>query len=59
MIETDTQAQRLAQTGVDFGQGYLFGRPAPTPTMPGVLACKVPSKSIGLTQRKSFAETRS
>ncbi len=46
MIETDLQAQRLTLTGVNYGQGYLFGRPTPTPTMPGVLARKIPrSKS--------------
>ena len=28
-IETDEQAERLAETGADLLQGYLFGRPAP------------------------------
>ncbi|MDH3300224.1 MAG: sensor domain-containing phosphodiesterase [Acidimicrobiia bacterium] len=28
-IETDDQADRLARTGADLLQGYLFGRPAP------------------------------
>ncbi len=27
MIETEPQAKRLEQLGVEFGQGYLFGRP--------------------------------
>jgi EAL domain-containing protein (putative c-di-GMP-specific phosphodiesterase class I) len=27
MIENNTQAERLKRLGVDFGQGYLFGRP--------------------------------
>lgn len=31
MIETDTQACGLADLGVDFGQGYLFGAPAAAP----------------------------
>jgi len=44
MIETDTQAQRLSQTGVNYGQGYLFGRPTPTPAMPGILTRKVPPR---------------
>src|SRR5579872_2407066 len=52
MIETDAQAQHPAQTGVKYGQGYVFGRPGPTPTMPGVLARKVPPKKlVGGTRR--------
>lgn len=30
-IETDEEARTLAELGVEFGQGYLFGRPAPAP----------------------------
>ncbi|MGH7125780.1 MAG: EAL domain-containing protein [Stellaceae bacterium] len=58
MIETDVQAQRLAQTGVTYGQGYLFGRPTPTPTMPGILARKALPKRTQLARRQGFAETR-
>src|SRR5581483_7090053 len=56
MIETDRQAQRLAQTGVGYGQGYFFGHPTPTPTMPGVLTTKAPPKGMRLAQRTSLAE---
>ena len=30
-IETEAQRQTLEALGCEFGQGYLFGRPAPTP----------------------------
>jgi EAL domain-containing protein (putative c-di-GMP-specific phosphodiesterase class I) len=32
MIETDAQAGLMKELGVGFGQGYLFGKPAPTMT---------------------------
>jgi len=51
MIETNAQAQRLAQTGVRYGQGYLFGRPAPKPTTTGVLVRKAPPKSTLFARR--------
>lgn len=59
MIETDQQAQRLAQTGVNYGQGYLFGRPTPTPAMPSILVRRVPRKSMRSAQRNGLAETGS
>ncbi|HEY6335088.1 MAG TPA: EAL domain-containing protein [Alphaproteobacteria bacterium] len=31
MVETEAQADELKAIGVDFAQGYLFGRPAPRP----------------------------
>lgn len=34
MIETETQAGLLARIGVEFGQGWLFGKPAPVPEIP-------------------------
>lgn len=30
-VETEMQRRALGELGVDFAQGYLFGRPAPTP----------------------------
>lgn len=34
MIETETQASLLSGIGVAFGQGWLFGKPAPRPEPP-------------------------
>ena len=48
-IETEAQAERLARLGVRYGQGFLFGRPAPTP--------KVLSKSTIFERRKGSAKT--
>jgi len=31
-IETEEEASTLAELGVEFGQGYLFGVPAPAQT---------------------------
>lgn len=33
MVETEGQAAAMKGLGVDFGQGWLFGRPAETPTV--------------------------
>jgi len=35
MIETDAQARQARELGIDLGQGYLFGRPAPLPAVNG------------------------
>ena len=40
MIETQAQAERLTRLGVKYGQGFLFGRPAPSPAIPGALPRK-------------------
>jgi len=37
-VETETQRCALADLGVDFAQGYLFGRPAPMPAAPASFA---------------------
>lgn len=31
MVETDVEAASVAELGFDYGQGWLFGRPGPTP----------------------------
>jgi EAL domain-containing protein (putative c-di-GMP-specific phosphodiesterase class I) len=54
MIETDAQVQRLAQLGVTYGQGYLFGRPAPSPPTSGR---KIPPKTAVFARRKGFITT--
>ena len=38
MVETETQAGLLAEIGVDYGQGWLFGKPALAPEMPAGMA---------------------
>ncbi|RZJ32174.1 MAG: EAL domain-containing protein [Brevundimonas sp.] len=43
MIETESQAAIMKSLGVDFGQGWLFGRPAETP----VVAAPVSSRRRG------------
>ena len=33
-VETEDEARALTQLGVEFAQGYLFGRPEPVPLAP-------------------------
>lgn len=69
MIETELQRQRLADIGVQYGQGYLFGRPTAMPMDGGKDASqshveahkslatrKVPPPSKVVVHRKGAAE---
>jgi PAS domain S-box-containing protein len=50
-IETQAEARTLAALGVDYGQGFLFGRPEPCDAMRGVARTqsrrRAPSRSLG------------
>jgi EAL domain-containing protein (putative c-di-GMP-specific phosphodiesterase class I) len=50
MIETETQAGLLAEIGVEFGQGWLFGRPAPAPELP--VAAAAPPARVSIAGRR-------
>lgn len=54
MIETEAQARRLAEIGVAFGQGFLFGRPAETPASSRASLGKIPPKTTQFARRKGF-----
>jgi EAL domain-containing protein (putative c-di-GMP-specific phosphodiesterase class I) len=53
MIETEPQARRLQELGVQFGQGYLFGRPL----VEGALDGLRPSSTPKNLKRKGYVET--
>lgn len=42
MIETETQAAQVADLGIAYGQGYLFGRPSPNLLAPTVAVAMPP-----------------
>ena len=46
MIETETQASLLSGIGVAFGQGWLFGKPAPRPEPPAGSRAKLEPVSV-------------
>src|SRR5262249_3601947 len=46
MVETRAQLERLREVGVDCGQGYLFGRPAPQPIASITLPTEPPPPSV-------------
>ena len=48
MIETETQAGLLENLGVEFGQGWLFGKPAEAPELPSnVILARVAAGGSG------------
>lgn len=64
MIETEAQAKLMADLGVGFGQGYLFGRPAPQlapmarPTeLSSTLSAKAAAAAAGGTPRTSHGRS--
>ena len=57
MIETEAQVQRLTRLGVAYGQGYLFGRPAPSPATSGGSGRKIPPQTTVFARRKGVVTT--
>ena len=51
MIETEAVEEAARKAGVDFGQGYLYGKPADQPRPP------VPRVAPALAKRKGTVET--
>ena len=54
MVETEQTVEVLRKIGVDFGQGYLFGRPAPEPrpaaTRPAPQQPSVAARRVGAVE---------
>jgi EAL domain-containing protein (putative c-di-GMP-specific phosphodiesterase class I) len=47
MIETESQAAIMKSLGVDFGQGWLFGRPGETPVMAAPVSSRRKGEMVG------------
>lgn len=50
MIETDAIADAARQVGFDYGQGYLFGKPALKPELPRTAVASVPARRRGAVE---------
>ena len=50
MVENEVTADMLRKIGVDFGQGFLFGRPAPEPTPAPIRRAPVVARRTGTTE---------
>lgn len=47
MIETEVQAEIMKSLGVDYGQGWLFGRPTETPVMAAPVSSRRRGEVVG------------
>ncbi len=56
-VETEAELATLRVLGVDFGQGYLFGRPAPIEQVVGsrVLSGRIPAHQNGSADKRAVA----
>ncbi|MCW5730210.1 MAG: EAL domain-containing protein [Alphaproteobacteria bacterium] len=57
MIEQNVQAERLLELGIDFGQGYLFGRPSTEHGLDSASQAKSDRPAARNARRQGYAET--
>jgi EAL domain-containing protein (putative c-di-GMP-specific phosphodiesterase class I) len=57
MIETETAAAQLKEMGVQFGQGYFFGKPAPDPIYHRPVSTLRPDANQGRAKRAGAMES--
>lgn len=57
MIETETTAAQLKEMGVQFGQGYFFGKPAPDPIYHRPVSTLRPDANQGRAKRVGEVES--